>query len=143
LGSWGSGRRANKSESRGSICSPDLPYTTRTQLACSTLHGNIVPIAERKYKAKAQSDQIAAAAVKAYDELKAQKPFIILDKCPFCQQPTGKPLRREPVKDKIFADMGAKIIYYKCTNPDCGEEYDKPENFQHPGSIGGDPLIEP
>ena len=92
-------------------------------------------------EAKTQSDQIAAAAVKAYNELKAQKAAVVLDVCDYCGQKTGKLLRIEP--DKKFGEFGAKVRFYKCTNPDCGKEYERPEDLQHPGFVGGDPLIEP
>ena len=45
------------------------------------------------------------------------------EKCPYCNRHTGSLDSIKP--DPVFGRMGAKIRYYKCSNPDCGKEWDK------------------
>ena len=58
-------------------------------------------------------------------QLQQLKPTIPGDKCPYCNRNTGKLEEMKPHSEPMFAMLGKKIGYYKCSNPDCGKSYDK------------------
>jgi len=47
------------------------------------------------------------------------------DQCPYCGERTGKLVDMKPHPEQMFATLGKKIGYYKCSNPGCGKSYDK------------------
>ena len=45
------------------------------------------------------------------------------ERCPYCRKTIG--LLEDIKPDPVFGELGGKIHYYKCSNPDCGKQWDK------------------
>jgi uncharacterized protein with PIN domain len=46
------------------------------------------------------------------------------DRCPYCNEESGKLDQIKPHRQSLMDQMGTKIGLYKCANPDCGKEYE-------------------
>jgi DNA repair exonuclease SbcCD ATPase subunit len=47
------------------------------------------------------------------------------DKCPYCNRTTGVLEEIKPHPEEMFAMLGVKHGFYKCSNPQCAKSYDK------------------
>ncbi len=77
--------------------------------------------------------RLYADAEKTIADLKAQIAKIespndpsATDQCPYCKRHKGKLIDTKP--SKHFGEFGEKVLYFCCTNPECGKEYDRTES---------------
>jgi hypothetical protein len=48
------------------------------------------------------------------------------DICPFCRRATGQLIDIKPASNLTRTRAGVEAHFFKCSNPDCGKNYDKP-----------------
>ena len=53
------------------------------------------------------------------------------DRCPYCNEDSGKLDQIKKHPQSLLDQTGTKIGLYKCSNPDCAKEYEKQINMRN------------